>query len=434
MTKEQKIAIAKVIREMIKADSLIDESEIRDMKELLTFYSISREHMAGAKGIRFADAINILKDLTKKEREQFYKKISSISLSDGVCLSSEAMLLIALRACLLTNNEIEPLIVSFPTSEASFIDKYIIYIENKYDNKVNEEIKNNHRLLTSLTKLYGFNFIYMPDVSEEFKEMKPDYLKSVIEFISPNFTEKDIERTYQRLCNLTTTKFYDEVITNRLKLNLCKKDIPFLILNVGTSTLQDDKGGIKFSTDFLCIPITNGIINLIDEFINYYQSIVSIKHTLTVNGTRGRFKYFGFYKALFDFIIAPPPVLPDLIFWGQDVNDGRYKLCFKYSESHSKQVVLTPGEYDLFYAIANKTYSEKIGGVSVNTRDYGTNIRPTISHIKSKIDRAISNLTYPELYKPDRKGNLYVLNLSADKVFVRKSVGQDYEIVPLKRS
>ena len=92
MTKEQKIAIAKVIREMIKADSLIDESEILDMKELLVFYSINREHMANARGIRFADAINILKDLTRREREQLYNKISKISLSDGVCLSSEAML------------------------------------------------------------------------------------------------------------------------------------------------------------------------------------------------------------------------------------------------------------------------------------------------------------------------------------------------------
>lgn len=430
MTKEQKIAIAKVIREMIKADSLIDESEILDMKELLVFYSINREHMANARGIRFADAINILKDLTRREREQLYNKISKISLSDGVCLSSEAMLLIALRACLLTDDATEPTIVSFPTSEASFVDKYIIYIENKYDKKVNEEIKNNHRLLTSLTKLYGFNFIYMPDVSDEFKEMNPEYLKDVVQFINPSFTEEDIDRTYERLCNITTIKFYEEVITNRLKLNLCKNDIPFVLLNIGTSTLQDDKGCVKFNTDFLCIPIADGIIELIDDFIKYYQSIVSIKHTITVNGTRGRFKYFGFYKALFDFIIAPPPVLPDLIFYGQDIKDGRYKLCFRYPDGHDKLVGLTPTEYDLFYTIANKTYNEKIGGVSVNC---GSNIKPTISHIKSKIDQTIANLTYPELYKPDRKGNLYVLNLSPDKVFVRRSKdATDYEIVSIK--
>lgn len=430
MTKEQKIAIAKVICEMIKADSLIDESEILDMKELQAFYSINREHMAKARGIRFADAINILKDLTKKEREQFYKKISKVSLSDGVSLSSEAMLLIALRVCLLTEDAIEPTIVSFPTSEASFVDRYIIYIENKYDKKVNEEIKNNHRLLTSLTKLYGFNFIYMPDVSDEFKEMNPEYLKDVVQFINPSFTEEDIDRTYERLCNITTIKFYEEMIINRLKLNLCKNDIPFVLLNIATSTLQDDKGCVKFNTDFLCIPIIDGIIKLIDDFIKYYQTIVSIKHTITVNGTRGRFKYFGFYKALFDFIIAPPPVLPDLIFHGQDIKDGRYKLCFRYPDGHDKRVVLTPAEYDLFYTIANKTYNEKIGGVSVNCC---SNIKPTISHIKSKIDQTIANLTFPELYKPDRKGNLYVLNISADKVFVRRSKGAtDYEIVPIK--
>ena len=46
MTKEQKIAIAKVIREMIKADSLIDESEIIDMQNLLELYSITGEHIS----------------------------------------------------------------------------------------------------------------------------------------------------------------------------------------------------------------------------------------------------------------------------------------------------------------------------------------------------------------------------------------------------
>jgi hypothetical protein len=80
--------------------------------------------------------------------------------------------------------------------------------------------------------------------------------------------------------------------------------------------------------------------------------------------------------------------------------------------------------------LIDKAYNEKIGGVSVNC---GSNIKPTISHIKSKIDQTIANLTYPELYKPDREGNLYVLNLSPDKVFVRRSKGAtDYEIVPIK--
>ena len=452
MTREQKIAVAKVIRDMIKADSLIDESEIRDMQELLEFYNITSDHMASSKKIRFADAINTLKDLNDRERITLYDKISKIALSDGVCLSSEAMLLIALNACLLTKEEvarsrteqkhssdsfrtsllnqdaIEPQIVSFPTSDASFTDKYIIYIENKFNSKVNEEIEKNHRLLTTLTQLYGFKFIYMPDVSEEFREMEPTYLKSVIEFISPNFKENDVERTYNRLCNLTTPKFYEEVITNRLKIDLCKNDVPFLILNVGTSTLQDDNGSVKFNTDFLCVPITNGIVKLIEEFSEYYEKIVSIKHTITVNGTRGRFKYFGFYKALFDFIIAPPPVLPDLIFYGQDIRDGRYKLCFRYPEDQCIFVKLTPNKYETFYAIANKTYNETAGGLHVSQA-----ARPDISHIKSTIDEAVPNLTYPELYKPDRKGNLYVLNLSADKVFERISVGAEYKIVPLKK-
>jgi hypothetical protein len=92
--------------------------------------------------------------------------------------------------------------------------------------------------------------------------------------------------------------------------------------------------------------------------------------------------------------------------------------------------VLSPREYDLFYEIADKTYNDSIGGRPIGQE----NIKPTISHIKSKIDRNISNIAYPELYKPERKGNCYVLNISADKVFVRKDIGgTDWEIVPIKK-
>ena len=41
MTKEQRIAIARVVSDMIKADNIIEESEINDMKEIMSYYSIS---------------------------------------------------------------------------------------------------------------------------------------------------------------------------------------------------------------------------------------------------------------------------------------------------------------------------------------------------------------------------------------------------------
>ena len=45
MTKEQRTAIARIISEMIKADNIIEESEIRDMKRLMSEYSITHQEI-----------------------------------------------------------------------------------------------------------------------------------------------------------------------------------------------------------------------------------------------------------------------------------------------------------------------------------------------------------------------------------------------------
>lgn len=69
MTKEQRTAIARIISDMIKADNIIEESEIRDMKRLMSEYSITHQEMSDARKIRFSYAVNTLKELSIKERK-----------------------------------------------------------------------------------------------------------------------------------------------------------------------------------------------------------------------------------------------------------------------------------------------------------------------------------------------------------------------------
>lgn len=79
MTKEQRTTIARIISDMIKADNIIEESEIRDMKKLMLEYSISHQEMADARKIRFSDAVNTLNELSIRERKAFFDHIYSIA-------------------------------------------------------------------------------------------------------------------------------------------------------------------------------------------------------------------------------------------------------------------------------------------------------------------------------------------------------------------
>lgn len=101
MTKEQRIAISRVISDMIKADNIIEETEIQDMKQLMSDYSLTRQDMEAAQNIKLSDAIPVLRVLPQKVREEFVNKIYGIAQSDNVCVPREALLLIALKYCLL---------------------------------------------------------------------------------------------------------------------------------------------------------------------------------------------------------------------------------------------------------------------------------------------------------------------------------------------
>ena len=190
-------------------------------------------------------------------------------------------------------------------------------------------------------------------------------------------------------------------------------------------------GSIQYYTEFLCIPISSGILTLVDDILGFYQSKVSIRQSITINDSKGQFKYFGFYKALFDFLVAPPPVVPDLVFLGQDMKTGRYQVAFKFDDGNEKKVTFTPKEYDIYLQVALKTYKSRTRGLPVT---YDKHIKPTIAHLKSKISSDIPDLNYSDQYKPERDGNAYVMRLDKSKVFVRvrtSNCGYDYEDIPI---
>ncbi len=97
MTQEQRTAMARNISDMIKADNVIEEREIKDMKNLMSEYAITHQEVSDARKIRFADAVNTLKELPMKGRQAFFDDIYSIALRGNDCIPHEVLPLIALQ-------------------------------------------------------------------------------------------------------------------------------------------------------------------------------------------------------------------------------------------------------------------------------------------------------------------------------------------------
>ena len=424
MTKEQRIAMARIISDMIKADNIIEENEIVDMKKLMSKYSITQQDMSDARKVRFSEAVMILQDMPKKDRQAFFNSIYDIALSDNVCVPKEALLLMALQYCLVeydrkdsNGNRIpKPHIISCPAGESSISDQYMVYLENTFDEEHNAEIIQDFKLLVTQSRLNGFNFIYIPKMVEEFKEMDSQYVKDVIRYMAPQLSNEVVTDVYDRLCKMTTKEFFHSVLYKKLQVKSFFDAKPSILINIGTFVIPycAKEDSIQYYTEFLCIPIATSTLSLVEQILSFYQSKVSVK-TITITDNKGQFKYFGFYKALFDFLIAPPPVAPDLIFLGQNMTNGKYYVAFKFKEGRERLVQLMPKRYELYFKIATATYCTRGKGVPVSKVD-----RTVISHLRSRISEELKDVSFVDLYKPEKAGNAYVLRLDRSKVFVRK--------------
>lgn len=419
MTKEELTAIARIVSDMIKADNIIEESEIADMKEIMSYYRITNEHMKEARHMRFSDAVNVLTMLSRQKREVFYEMIRKLALSDGLCVPKEVLLLIALKYCLVNREEFHgeqrPYLINCPTSESALTDQYMVYLESDFNRARNEEINQIFRPLVDATSFRGFNFIYIPRMVEEFKAMNPQYVKDVIGYMAPSKSSGQIEEVYSRLCQMSTEEFFHNVLYDKLKVKMDYNSPPTLLINIGCSYVPycTADGTVQYYTEFLCIPLGNRrILDLVYELLDFYQQNISIR-TLTVAENPGQFKYFGFYKALFDFLIATPPEEATIVFAGIHGRRERHCVIFK-TKTREIKLFLTPQRYNLYFEIA-KASSNGEGIRTINVD------QPNLSKLKTAISKELKeNIAFPDRYWPEKVGNYYKLRVDRSKIAVRK--------------
>lgn len=62
MIKEQRTEIARIISDMIKADNIIEESESKDMKKLMSDYGTTNQEMSEARKIHHKYSISLYRN------------------------------------------------------------------------------------------------------------------------------------------------------------------------------------------------------------------------------------------------------------------------------------------------------------------------------------------------------------------------------------
>ena len=427
MNHEEKIAVARIMSDIVKADGHLSIRQFEYASKLEEQYHFSPEEMSAARNITFSAALSLLKHLPRLDKKELLSNMKELAYADRYISSEEALLLTAMKYIF----DGTATLVAFPTPDAQDKDVTMMYMETEPNDDYNDELddKNTYRLISSICHLAGIRFACIPKIMKDFCAIDPKDIANIVRYMSPSLSDEEASNVARRMGELTTSEFYLKVMHMALSKTMTPPDA-FLLVKMGISMTPYCKadGTVKYYKEYMCLPITDSVLKTVDTFVEEYTELLTIPPKPLPEDSNNY--DFLFYKLFFDFLLTPPPVVPDLIFMGQDIRTAKYHIAFRFG-SNEKRINLTPKEYDAFYAIVEKHFHAKAKGLTVGFDR--ANLAPIISHIRQKITAEIPEIALAERFKPERSGNSYTVKMEKDiKVFVRKHTSiTEYEDVPM---
>lgn len=299
MTKTEKSAICRVLFDLIQADQIIDSGEMDHYSILREKYNISREDEITATQTTFAEAVNTLAVSDQELKDALLHDFSQMTTSDGFCARSEALLMIALNNKFQAEDS-DVQIISIPKPVFNIESASVLYIESRYEKSINNTISNNYRTIFKECQIAGFNFIFIPNVIEHYKQSDRKLIAKIIRFLSPKLSDEGISTIIDGLLTMTTSSFCKDILCNKLGISELRDTPPALLIKIGHSYVGDIVYSkyLKFEIDDNVVPYLQ---NKIDDFLSMLSSdIIPIR---TAEEKHNQFLYHGFYKQLLDIFL-----------------------------------------------------------------------------------------------------------------------------------
>ena len=404
-------SILRLLYDMINADGIIHDKEIEKLEKLKEKYKIYPKDNDGsityeAHKLTFSDALEKLIKWKHSEEYLYWEKtcksqckpflfsvenilsdLSILATSDGDESSSEVLILLAYKYIVI--NE-KATCFSCKERDLRFSKKEIIYIENEYNEQINNDIINNIELISYKLKLLGFDFIHIPQVRELLLEKdKQDLLKYAIRFMHP-ISVKDIDEAKvlsKELQKTTTDKFIKWYFN---KNNINKSFSPSILIKLKKTRVAKEGTKTRYESfsDFLMIPIEHNIVNTIDSFTKMYLKRLETYTCNTVLNSNEMINGQGFHRTLLNYLVY------------KSFSGKVEEIIICYEEKRKEYIEfkginqkchLTSSEIAIYIIVLVMTYLKEYGGLC---RD--------ITHLDSKELGIIQNI-YRNIANEDGK-------------------------------
>lgn len=456
MLKAHKIAIARIFDDLIKADRIVDTGEMVYWRNICEKYDIDREIRVQARDISFADAVMTICDSGVKDlKKDLLDDCRSMTVSDGFCASSEALLMITLSTILGEEDKFFGEVISIPRANFNIDIATVLYVENSYDKETNEAIARSYRSLFKELQLAGFHFVYIPRIIEHYKHTDAELFNDILSFLAPTLSEDGLDSVKQSLMKMNTEMFCKDLLCNKCGITELVDTPPSLLIKIGNSQVGD-----TLYSNYLKIEVDEEILETVREFIDCYSAMLS-SDIYVVSSSEERdnqFHFHGFYKQLLEIFLIRRNIRSNIL-----IDPFKNEISFPEIDAkaiglHRREralytLLLCQGEEGINFRAPSgasamekhRRYMEKIcnryatiyqmfGGEKEQAPDLSVPVirRPIFSCLR----RSLANLN--GLYNPDdytvtkRSDGSFAVRIEPDKVYVRQLHSD--EPIPLHES
>lgn len=301
MQRIHKTAIARIFADLIKADRIVDVGEMEYWEKICQKYSIDKEIEIESQQMSFAEAMDaICTSGVHGLKEDFLEDCRSMTVSDGFCAHSEALIMIALVLMLDPEQPFNAEVFSIPIASFNIDVATALYIESEYDTETNDAIGKNYRALFKEFQLAGFHFVYPPKIIEHYQDTDPKLFHQILSFLAPSMSEAGIENAYKSLIKMTTDVFCKDLLCNKCGITDLRTTLPSLLIKIGNSFV-----GETSLANYLKIEVDEDILSTVQTFIDRFCEMLS-SDVYVVNTSEERdsqFHFHGFYKQLLDIFL-----------------------------------------------------------------------------------------------------------------------------------
>lgn len=302
MRAAEKIAVSRIFADLIKADRIVDTGEMECWRNICNKYAIDKDVRIEAREVSFADALNVICNSgVQGLKEDLLGDCREMTVSDGFCAHSEALLMIALTTMLESEQPFRGEVISIPKANFNIDIATALYIENEFDPETNESIRAHYRSIFKEFQLAGFHFVYIPKIIDHYRSTDPVLFKDILSFLAPSMTEIGLDNTYKSLMKMTTGVFCKDLLCNKCGITELRNTMPSLLIKIGNSFVDEAQ-----YANYLKIDVDEDISTTVQTFVDRFSEMLS-SDVFVVNTSEERdnqFHFHGFYKQLLDIFLV----------------------------------------------------------------------------------------------------------------------------------